>query len=64
MYEDGAYRLYAPRINYDRVMAEARSARARQENPDAMLAQWSREYALGDDIRPIINVLTEPGLMA
>jgi hypothetical protein len=64
LYNDGAYRHYAPRIDYDRVMAEARSARAKQESLAAMMTQWSREYALGDDLKPIINVLREAGLVA
>lgn len=63
LYEDGAFRHYAPRIDYDRVMAEARSARARQESLDALLAQWSKQYALGDDLKPITNVLREAGLV-
>jgi hypothetical protein len=64
LYEDGAFRHYAPRIDYDRVMAEARSARARQESPAALLAKWNKQYALGDDLRPIINFLREAGLVA
>ncbi len=63
LYEDGAFRHYAPRIDYDRVMAEALSARSRLESPDALLAYWSKQYALGDELKPIINVLREAGLV-
>lgn len=63
LYEDGAFRHYAPRIDYDRVMAEALSARSRQESLDALLAYWSKQYALGDELKPIINVLREAGLV-
>lgn len=62
LYNDGAFRLYAPRVDYDRVMAEARSARDRQESLAALLAKWSKEYAL-DDLKPFINVLREAGLV-
>ena len=61
LYHDGAYRLYAPRIDYDRVLAEARSARARQDSLSTLLAKWSKEYALGDDLKPITSVLREAG---
>lgn len=61
LYNDGAYRLYAPRIDYDRVMSEARSARARQDSLSTLLAKWSKDYALGDDLKPITSVLREAG---
>ena len=64
LYEDGAFRHYALRIDYDRVMAEALSARSREESLDALLTYWSKQYALGDDLKPIINVLREAGLIA
>jgi len=62
LFNDGAFRLYAPRVDYDRVMAEARSARARQESLAALLAKGSKEYA-PDALKPFINVLREAGLV-
>ena len=62
-YRDGAYRLYAPAIDYDKVLAEARQARARQVSLGKMLAQWAAEFKLGDDHKPILAVLREAGLI-
>jgi hypothetical protein len=28
-----------------------------------LLAYWSKQYALGDELKPIINVLREAGLV-
>ncbi|WP_158080792.1 hypothetical protein [Pelomonas sp. KK5] len=64
LYHDGAYRLYGPRIDYDHVMEEARIARARQGDLASLLSKWAKEYALGEDLRPIINILREAGLVA
>lgn len=64
LYQDGAYRLYAPRIDYDRVLSEARSARSEQRNIAELLAKWSEEYSLGDEFKPILDVLLAAGLIA
>lgn len=63
-YRDGAYRLYAPKINYDRVLDEAKEARGRQASLSQMLEKWSSEFSLGDDYKPILAVLREAGLVA
>lgn len=63
-YRDGAYRLYAPRIDYDRVLAEARDARRRGESLRPHLARWSKDYVLGSDLKPILTVLRAAGLVA
>jgi hypothetical protein len=63
LYHDGAYRLYAPKIDYDRVLAEAKEARAKQESLSEKLAQWSAEFALEGDYKPLLTILREAGLV-
>lgn len=63
LYRNGAYRYFAPRINYDRVIAEAREARSRNADLGQLLTKWSKQYALGEDLKPIIDVLREAGLV-
>ena len=62
-YHDGAYRLYAPKINYDKVLAEAKEARLNRESLSEWLAIWSKEYALESDIKPLLTVLRAAGLI-
>lgn len=62
-YRDGAYRLYAPRIDYDRVLAEARDARRNDESLHLKLAAWANDFSLHGDLKPILAVLREAGLV-
>lgn len=62
-YRDGAFRHYAPRIAYDRVLAEARDARSREESLSAQLAKWAKVYSLDSDLKPILAVLRAAGLV-
>lgn len=62
-YREGAYRLFAPCIDYDRVLVEARQARGGQVSLDQMLVKWAAEFKLGDDYKPILAVLREAGLV-
>lgn len=62
-YREGAYRLFAPSIDYDRVLVEAKQARSSQVSLDQMLAKWAAEFKLGDDYKPILAVLREAGLV-
>jgi hypothetical protein len=62
-YRNGAYRLYAPSIDYDRVIDQASAFRRQQRNPSILLTRWNQEYSLGGDLQPIINVLREIGLI-
>lgn len=63
-YREGAFRHYAPRIDYDRVIAEAVEARRRGLEPSLLLAKWNRDYALGRELKPIVEVLRAAGLLA
>lgn len=63
LYRDGAYRLMAPHIDYEQVLAQAIQARNNGVSVRARLAQWSREYGLGGDHSAIVAVLKEAGLI-
>lgn len=62
-YRDGAYRLYAPKIDYDKVLAEAKLARLNRESLSDRLAIWSAEFALEGDYKPLLTVLRAAGLI-
>jgi hypothetical protein len=63
LYHDGAYRHYAPRINYDQVLREARQARAEGRDLRLLLETWRTAFDLGDDLKPITAVLAVAGLV-
>lgn len=63
LYNDGAYRHYAPRINYDEVLLEARRARAQGRDLRQLLETWRTAFNLGDDLKPITSVLLVAGLV-
>lgn len=63
LYNDGAFRHYAPRINYDDVLLEARRARAQGRDLRVLLETWRGAFNLGDDLKPITSVLLVAGLV-
>lgn len=63
LYKDGAYRHYAPRINYDDVLLQARQARAQGRDLPQLFETWRTAFNLGDDLKPITSVLLVAGLV-
>lgn len=64
LYDDGAYRHYAPRINYDHLLREARLAREDGRDLRSLLEAWRTAYNLEDDLKPITSVLVVAGFGA
>lgn len=62
-YQDGAYRHYAPRIDYDQVLSHAQRARAEGRDLREELARWQSSYSLYDDLKPVLAVLVAAGLV-
>ena len=62
-YQDGAYRIAGPKINYDVVLRDAESARSRGDNLQDLLEKWQKQYRLGDDLAPVTRILHVAGII-
>lgn len=61
LYRNGAYRLYAPVIDYDLILREAKQAVDGRRGLDDLLIEWALRYKMGDDMVPITRVLRAAG---
>lgn len=58
-YLDGAFRPYAPRINFDDVLIEAKSIK--QDGFEKWFLIWSDRYKLNGELHPIARLLDAAG---
>lgn len=63
LYNDGAFRLYAPPIQYDKVIEEATRARLAGYPLSMQMDAWDKEYRLLGQMKPITQVLIAAGIV-
>lgn len=61
LYEDGAYRHYAPQIMFDDVLREAEELQQHGESYFNLFEVWSDRYHLNCDLTPIFRLLKAAG---
>lgn len=60
-YNDGAYRHYAPKIMFDVVINEAKTAVDEGRSVGQLFVLWNERYKLRNDLHPIAQVLSAAG---
>lgn len=63
-YKNGNYRLYAPPLDYERILDEAKAAYEKGTPLLEVLEVWRDRYRIGKDLTPITRVLSTAGLIS